>query len=144
MTHALPPYLTVDRGHLLVDGRDAVSLAAEHGTPLFVFSERRVAGNAGSFLLAARGGHPRASVFFASKACSNLHILRIIRGEGLGIDVNSGGELWKAFAAGFAPGEILFNGVAKSVDELQEAIGREIKSINVESVFELKRIAEVA
>jgi diaminopimelate decarboxylase len=144
MTHALPPHLTIDRGHLLVDGRDAVSLAEEHGSPLFVFSERRVAGNASSFLSAARGGHPRAAVFFASKACSNLHILQIIRGEGLGIEVNSGGELWKAFAAGFAPGQIVFNGVAKSVDELKEAIGRGIKSINVESAFELKRIAEVA
>jgi diaminopimelate decarboxylase len=144
MTHTLPSYLTIDRGHLLVDSQDAVSLVEEHGSPLFVFSERRVAGNASSFLLAARGGHPRAAVFFASKACSNLHILRIIREEGLGIEVNSGGELWKAFAAGFAPEQILFNGVAKSVDELREAIGRGIKSINVESAFELKRIAEVA
>ena len=142
--HALPPYLTSARGHLAIDGHDAASLTAEHGSPLFVFSERRVAGNASSFLLAARGGHPRASVFFASKACSNLHILRIMRQEGLGIEVNSGGELWKAFAAGFAPGEIVFNGVAKSVDELQEAIARGIKAINVESAFELKRIAEVA
>jgi diaminopimelate decarboxylase len=144
MTHALPSYLTIDRGHLRVDGQDAVSLVEEHGSPLFVFSERRVAGNASSFLLAARGGHPRVAVFFASKACSNLHILRIIRDEGLGIEVNSGGELWKAFAAGFAPEQVLFNGVAKSVEELREAIGRGIKSINVESAFELKRIAEVA
>jgi diaminopimelate decarboxylase len=144
MAHVLPPYLTVDDGHLLVDGHDAVSLAEEHGSPLFVFSERRVAGNAGAFVLAARGGHPRAAVYFASKACSNLHVLQVIRGEGLGIEVNSGGELWKAFAAGFAPEQILFNGVAKSADELREAIGRDIKAINVESAFELKRVAEVA
>jgi diaminopimelate decarboxylase len=144
MAHTLPSYLTIDHGHLLVDGRDGVSLTEEHGSPLFVFSERRVAGNASAFLLAARGGHPRASVFFASKACSNLHILQVIRDEGLNIEVNSGGELWKALAAGFAPDQILFNGVAKSVDELKEAIGRGIKSINVESAFELKRIAEVA
>ena len=56
MTHALPSYLTIDRGRLRVDGQDAVSLVEEHGSPLFVFSERRVAGNASSFLLAARGG----------------------------------------------------------------------------------------
>jgi D-ornithine/D-lysine decarboxylase len=144
MSHVLPPYLTIDRGHLMVDGHDAVALTEEHGSPLYVFSERRVAGNASAFLKAARDGHPRASVFFASKACSNLHVLRTIREEGLNIEVNSGGELWKAFAAGFAPEQIVFNGVAKSVEELEAAIGRGIKAINVESAFELKRIATVA
>lgn len=142
--HRLPPHLGIERGHLTIDGKDAVALAAGHGSPLFVFSERRLAANAGGFLQAARRGHPRAAVFFASKACSNLHVLRVIRGQGLGIEVNSGGELWKALAAGFAPQEIVFNGVAKTVAELSEAIGRDIKSINVDSAFELQRIAEVA
>lgn len=142
--HRLPSCLAVERGHLTIAGQDALALVAEHGSPLFVFSERRVAENAAGFLRAARGGHPRAAVYFASKACSNLHILRIIRGEGLGIEVNSGGELWKALTVGFAPGEIVFNGVAKSVEELSEAITRGIKAINVDSAFELQRIADVA
>jgi diaminopimelate decarboxylase len=142
--HRLPPHLGIADGHLTVDGHDVVALAAEHGSPLFVYSERRVADNAGGFLRAARGGHPRANVFFASKACSNLHVLRVIREEGLGVEVNSGGELWKALAAGFQPQGIVFNGVAKTVDELREAIGLGIKAINVESAFELQRIADVA
>lgn len=142
--HRLPPHLGVAGGHLTVDGHDVVALAAEHGSPLFVYSERRVADNAGGFLRAARGGHPRANVFFASKACSNLHVLRVILGEGLGVEVNSGGELWKALAAGFQPRNIVFNGVAKTVDELRAAIDHGIKAINVESAFELQRIADVA
>ncbi|HNB25383.1 MAG TPA: hypothetical protein PLR41_00350 [Alphaproteobacteria bacterium] len=142
--HHLPSHLGVERGHLTIEGRDTVALAAGHGSPLFVFSERRIAANAGGFLAAARQGHPRAAVFFASKACSNLHVLRVIRGQGLGIEVNSGGELWKALAAGFAPQQIVFNGVAKTMDELGEAIGRGIKCINVDSAFELQRIAAVA
>ena len=68
----------------------------------------------------------------------------MIRAQGLGIEVNSGGELWKALAAGFAPGEIVFNGVAKLVPELEQAIGHGIQAINVDSAFELSRIAEVA
>lgn len=142
--HRLPPHLGIVDGHLAIDGRDVVALAAEYGSPLFVYSGRRVADNAGGFLSAARRAHPRAHAFFASKACSNLHILRIIREEGLGVEVNSGGELWKALAAGFAPRNIVFNGVAKTVDELREAVGRGIKAINVETAFELQRIAEVA
>ncbi|HWA48859.1 MAG TPA: diaminopimelate decarboxylase [Dongiaceae bacterium] len=142
--HRLPPHLGVVDGHLAIDGQDVVALAAEHGSPLFVYSERRVTDNAGGFLRAARESHPRAQAFFASKACSNLHILRVIREEGLGVEVNSGGELWKALAAGFQPQDIVFNGVAKTVDELREAIGCGIKAINVESAFELQRIADVA
>jgi diaminopimelate decarboxylase len=142
--HRLPPHLGIERGHLTIDGRDTVALAAQHGSPLFVFSERRVAANAGSFLQAARSGHPRAGVFFASKACSNLHVLRVILAQGLGVEVNSGGELWKARLAGFAPQAIVFNGVAKTVAELSEAITAGIKAVNVDSAFELQRIVEVA
>lgn len=144
VTHPLPGHLASTGAHLAMDGHDLVDLAAEHGSPLFVFSGRRLAGNAAGFLQAARAGHKRARVFFASKACSNLHVLKVIRAEGLGIEVNSGGELWKALQAGFTPAEIVFNGVAKTVPELEQAIGHDIQSINVDSAFELARIAEVA
>jgi diaminopimelate decarboxylase len=130
--------------HLGTDGQDLVALARELGTPLFVFSERRLRGNAGGFLRAARAGHPRATVCYASKACSNLSVLRIIREEGLAIEVNSGGEIAKTLAAGFAPDQMVFNGVAKSQSELERAITLGIKAINVDSPFELSRIAGIA
>jgi diaminopimelate decarboxylase len=142
--HCLPPHLGLDNGRLTIDGMDAVDLAAEHGSPLFVYSERRVAANAAGFLSAARAQHARAAVFFASKACSNLHVLRLVMAEGLGLEVNSGGELWKALVAGCAPQDIVFNGVAKTAAELGEAISRGIKAINVDSAYELQRIAEIA
>ena len=142
--HALPPFLTAAGTNLALDGHDLTRMAAEHGSPLFVFSGRQLAGNAKAMLAAAQAGHPRARIFFASKACSNLHVLKIIRGQGLSIEVNSGGELWKAQAAGFKPAEIVFNGVAKSVAELELAIGLGIQAINVDSAFELSRIAEIA
>ena len=130
--------------HLGMDGQDVVALARELGTPLFVFSERRLRGNAGGFLRAARAGHARATVCYASKACSNLNVLGIIREEGLSIEVNSGGEIAKALAAGFAPAQMVFNGVAKSAPELERAIALGIKAINADSPFELARIAGVA
>lgn len=140
----LPTHLGRNGRHLTMDGIDLVDLAVARGTPLFAFSERRLRRNATGFLAAARSGHARAQVFFASKACSNLKVLKILRECGLAIEVNSGGELYKAELAGFQPSEIVFNGVAKSEVELGAAIERGIKSINVDSAFELQRIADVA
>lgn len=79
----LPSHLGCAGNHLTMDGHDLVALAREHGSPLFVFSEHRLDESAGGFLKAARQGHARASVFFASKACSNLHVLKVILGQGL-------------------------------------------------------------
>jgi len=131
-------------GHLTMDGVDLVALGERHGTPLFVFSERKLRANAGGFLRAARQGHPKAVICYASKACSNLHVLRLIHAEGLDVEINSGGELHKALVAGFSPQQMVFNGVAKSAPELGEAIDLGIRAINVDSPFELKRIAEIA
>ena len=140
----LLPHLGRIGNHLAMDGADLVKLAEIKGTPLFVFSERRLRDNASRFLAAARAGHPRAQVCYASKACSNVHLIRILRAEGLAIEVNSGGEIHKAQVAGFSPAEMIFNGVAKSAEELGLAIDLGIKAINVDSVFELRRIAELA
>ncbi len=142
--YALPPFLTADKAELALDGHNLARLAQDHGTPLFVFSGRRLTHNARAMLAAAKTGHARARVFFASKACSNLHIIKMFREEGLNIEVNSGGEMWKAFSAGYRPDEIVFNGVAKSVAEIEQAVSHGIQAINVDSAFELTRIAEVA
>jgi len=142
--HALPSFLTADGAELALDGHNLARLAGEHGTPLFVFSGRRLIHNAQAMRKAAKAGHGRARIFFASKACSNLHIIKLFREQGLNIEVNSGGELWKALSAGYRPDEIVFNGVAKSVAEIEQAVGHGIQAINVDSAFELTRIADVA
>jgi diaminopimelate decarboxylase len=131
-------------GHLVLEGHNLVALAEQHGTPLFVFSERRLRENAGGFLRAARAGHPKAVVCYASKAGSNRRVLQIIREEGLSVEVNSGGELHMVIEAGFTPDRIVFNGVAKSIDELKQAITLGIRAINVDSAYELRRIVAVA
>ncbi|MDY0883649.1 diaminopimelate decarboxylase family protein [Dongia soli] len=130
--------------HLTFDGHDLVALGQEHGTPLFVFSERQLRHNASSFLAGARAGHQRARVFYASKACSNRRVLEIFHEDGLDIEVNSGGELYKAQRAGYAPRQIVFNGVAKSASEIDHAIALDIQAINVDAVYELRRIGERA
>ena len=105
-------------GHLVLDGVDVVELARRVGTPFFVYSPRRIRWNVSSLVNAFTRRHLDTEVFFASKACSNLWFLDQVRRAGVNVEVNSGGELWKAERAGFAPRQIIFNGVAKTRDEI--------------------------
>lgn len=87
---------------------------------------------------------PKVKIHYALKANHNTHILKAVLKVGGGVDVVSGGELSLALKEGFKPGQIIFSGVGKSITEMDLAIGNEIKQINVESLPELKRVAERA
>ncbi|MBT6511430.1 MAG: hypothetical protein HOL02_13415, partial [Rhodospirillaceae bacterium] len=114
--------LTVECDHLLLDGADLTALAEEHGTPLFVYSERRIRENARGLLNAFKAHHEHAHVCYASKACANLTVLGIINEEGLDLEVNSDGELQKAREAGFPADRMVMNGVSKSRSEIAAAL----------------------
>lgn len=130
-------------GRLMINGVDAVELADTHGTPLFIFSEPRILDNAGKFRMAFRKRKLNIKICYASKANSNMRILQTILNSGLDIEVNSGGELFKALKIGFQPDQIVFNGVAKTIQELKEAISSGIFCINIDSLFELERVIQV-
>ncbi len=85
-----------------------------------------------------------AKVFYAVKANFNLGVLKTIREVGCGADVVSGGEILQAEKAGFLPQEIVFSGVGKTRAEIRLALEKEIYQINVESLEELQRIAEIS
>jgi diaminopimelate decarboxylase len=137
-------YREIKHGHLHLDGVSARHLVERYGTPLFVFSESRVKANVRELLERARRVHPRVKICYAAKANSLLAILRAVREAGADVEVNSGGELYKAQRAGFRPEQIVFNGVSKTIEELEEAIRAEIYAINVDSLAELEMIARVA
>ena len=86
----------------------------------------------------------RSHLHFAVKANSNPLILRHFAGLGMGADVVSAGEIRFALDAGFAPCDIIFSGVGKTVKEIKFAIECGIGQINVESPQELRRIAEIS
>jgi D-ornithine/D-lysine decarboxylase len=137
-------YLDVRAGHLAVDGIDAVRLAEEYGTPLYVFSERRIAENVRGLRHALEAVHPRVKLCYASKANSNMAVLDAVRRAGGDIEVNSGGELHKAKRVGFRPDQMVFNGVSKTDAEISEAIEYGIFSLNIDSLWELDQVARVA
>jgi diaminopimelate decarboxylase len=124
-----------------------VDLAAAAGrleTPFYVYSERRLRANVAALLDGFGDRHPATEIFFASKACSNLWFLHVVRDAGLSVEVNSGGELAKALRVGFSPGQIVFNGVAKTEAEIAAAVDAGVRAILADSLFELDRISLVA
>ena len=140
----VPGFLENRNGHLNLDGHDLVALAETRGTPLYVYSMQRIVQTARRLRQAFESRHPKVVVAYASKALSAIKILRQVKAEGLAIEVNSGGELFRAKMAGFTPSEIVFNGVSKSLEEVKAALSPPIKAINIDSLFELSRVIEVA
>lgn len=87
---------------------------------------------------------PEVKVFYAMKANSNLQVLKKLCEQQCQIDVVSGGEIQRATQAGFSPQQIIFSGVGKTKHEIREALDKRIYQINVESLAELVRIADLA
>jgi diaminopimelate decarboxylase len=140
----VPGYLDTRDGRLLMHGVDLVTLAQSRETPLYVYSATRILETARAMRRSFAAHHPRTRICYASKALSAIKVLRMLHAEGLGVEVNSAGELFRAKLSGFAADSIVSNGVSKSVDELRAALSPPIKAINVDSLFELSRIIEVA
>ena len=137
-------FLEVQNDHLHIDGVDAVELAREHGTPLFVYSESRICHNIDRLRKSASVIDCPLKICYAAKAMSTLGILRAVKDSGIDIEVNSGGELWKALKVGFTGEQIIFNGTSKEVWEIENAIEAGIYAIQVDSLFELSLIEETA
>lgn len=139
---SIPNYLEIVNGHLAIDGVDAVDLIAQYGSPLFVFSEPRIRRNIERLKNAGTSVDRPVRFFYASKANSNMAVLKTVRETGIDIEVNSGGELFKAMRAGFRPDQIIFNGTSKSNAELDEAVEAGIYAINVDSIYEIQLVED--
>jgi diaminopimelate decarboxylase len=133
----IPGYLEVRDGRLSINGVDAVKLVEEYNSPLFVFSEARIRANIDRLKHAAKVVDRPIKFCYASKANSNMAILRTVLEAGIDVEVNSGGELFKTLRAGFRPDQIIFNGTSKSNDEIDESVRAGIYAINVDSIYEI-------
>jgi diaminopimelate decarboxylase len=138
----IPGFLEVRNDHLSISGADAVELAHEQGSPLFVFSAPRIRANIARLQAAAKQVDRPIKFCYASKANSNMAVLRTVRDAGIDIEVNSGGELYKALRVGFRHDQIIFNGTSKTNEELDEAVRAGIYSINVDSIYEIELVED--
>ncbi|HEV2912537.1 MAG TPA: diaminopimelate decarboxylase [Pyrinomonadaceae bacterium] len=140
----IPGFLETRGGHLTINGVDALSLTEEHDTPLFVFSQPRIRSNIERLQRAAAGLKQPVRFFYASKANSNMAVLKTVLDSGIDAEVNSGGELFKALRAGFAPRQLIFNGTSKTRAEIDQATSAGIHAINVDSLYEIELVEESA
>jgi diaminopimelate decarboxylase len=141
LSHVWPMGSAVDeRGHLVLGGCDAVELAREFGTPAYVVVEADIRARARAFVEAYAARTDDFEVHFASKAFPCTAVLRILRDEGLAVDVASGGELAIALRAGFDPGRIHLHGNAKGRAELAEAVGAGVGHVVVDNDTDIERL----
>ncbi|USX24664.1 diaminopimelate decarboxylase [Oxalobacteraceae bacterium OTU3CINTB1] len=129
-------------GELHVEAVPARAIVAAHGSPVYAYSGQTFKDHCAAVRDAFSGIQPL--ICFSVKSCSNLGVLKLLVEHGCGLDVVSGGELYRALQAGAAPEKIVFAGVGKSRDELTYAIDAGVFLFNAESEGELARIGEVA
>ena len=134
-----------DAGHLAIAGVDAVSLAEEFGTPLYVMDEALIRRNMDTYVSAMESALPPGSMpFLASKALSCKEIYRIALDRGMGTDIVSGGELYTALAAGFPPARMCMHGSAKTMAEIRAGVEAGVGHFVVDNREELERISDAA
>ncbi|HOF04019.1 MAG TPA: diaminopimelate decarboxylase [Syntrophales bacterium] len=113
-------------------------IAAEVGTPLYIYSHRTLKNHFRVFD-DAFSEIPHLTCF-AAKANSNIAILKIFVRAGGGVDIVSGGELYRALCAGVDPGKVVYSGVGKKIEEIEYALETGILMFNIESFQELEVI----
>lgn len=125
-----------------VDGVDLQALAGHLPTPFHAYSASTIRDRITSLQRALHGLD--ALICFAVKANSSLAILNLMHEHGVGADIVSSGELWRALHAGIPPERIVFSGVGKSEQEIAEALAAKILRFNVESHEELLTLQRLA
>lgn len=125
-------------GRLSVGGCDITDLAAEFGTPLFVYDEAHLRARCAEALAAFGSG-----VAYASKAFLCIEMARLVHAEGLHLDVASGGELHTALRADIPAKAIVMHGNNKTTAELELALRHDVGRIVVDSFDEIDRLEQM-
>ncbi|HEV8365902.1 MAG TPA: diaminopimelate decarboxylase [Gemmatimonadaceae bacterium] len=129
-------------GALACEGVALKRIADDVGTPAYVYSLGSIRDQFRRLTQAISDAPHR--VHYSCKANGNLAILRTLHALGAGVDVVSGGELYRAGLAGFASSDIIFGGVGKTIRELEEAVAAGVLLVNAESEDEIRMLSDVA
>lgn len=135
-------HFNYQNGQLCAEEVPVVSLVADYGSPLYVYSRATLERHYSVFEKAL-SPHPH-QICYAVKANSNLAVLNILARLGAGFDIVSGGELARVLAAGGDPSRVIFSGVGKLNWEIEQALKAGIGCFNVESKPELERLNAIA
>lgn len=127
---------------LCCEGVPVADVADAVGTPVYIYSRAALERRFAEFERAFAGVDHL--VCYSVKANSNLAVLRTLARLGAGVDVVSGGEIYRALQAGVPPAKMVYSGVGKSRDEIRYALEQDILMFNVESLQELDTIDSIA
>jgi len=133
----------MDNNNLIFDGCDVSRLAAEYGTPLYVYSENAILKKFAELKDDFLNKYPNTRVAYAAKAFFPLAMAQLLNREGMCVDVVSGGELYTAIAGGIAPERIEFNGNNKLPAELEMAVEHGIGRVIVDNAGELALLDQI-
>jgi len=131
-------------GHVYIGGCDCVELVKEYGTPLYVFDELTLCSKCREFQTEFTKRYSDTLVIYASKAFLNRALALILKEEGLGLDVVSGGELSLAQSVEFPKDKVYFHGNNKTEGELKQALDWGIGRIVVDNLYELDLVHRLA
>jgi len=133
-----------NKGHLLIGGCDTVELAAEFGTPLYIFDEVGIRRRCAEFKQEFSQRYADTAVFYSAKAFINKALAQLFNEEGLGLDVVSAGEISIVRSAGFPMDRVYFPGNNKSAEELKLALEWGVGRIVVDNLQELETLGKLA
>ncbi len=128
---------------LTIGGCSVFTLAERFDTPLYVMDTALLKGQCQKYKRAFSSPQVDTEVIYASKAFLTIAMAKLIRDEGLSLDVVSGGELYTAITAGFPAGRIYFHGNNKTNDELLMALDYGVHRIIVDNEQELERLSRL-
>src|SRR5579862_1575740 len=135
-------FFNYKNGELYCEDVPASKIAAECGTPAYVYSKATFLHH---YRQVAKAFEPlKATVCYSIKTCGNVNICKFLVEAGCGMDVTSGGELFRALKAGCDPKNIIYAGVGKTDREIADAINAGIAAFNLESEAEIENIDRVA
>lgn len=129
-------------GELFCEQVPVTRIAAEAGTPTFIYSAATFKRHYERIAEAFAALDP--IICYSIKSCQNIHVVKMLAGLGAGMDVVSGGELYRAMQGGADPKKIVYAGVGKTDREINEAIDAGIGWFNIESEAELANLIAIA
>lgn len=135
-------FFNYKNGELYCEGVPAAKIAAEVGTACYVYSKATLLHHYRQVADSFKELNP--TVCYSIKSNGNINLCKVLAEAGCGFDVTSGGELFRALAAGGDPKKMIYAGVGKTDDEIREAIRVGIAAFNIESEAEIENIDRIA
>jgi diaminopimelate decarboxylase len=135
-------YFNYKNGKLFAENTDVERIAAEVGTPVYIYSKATFK----EHLQKIKEAYSEldTTICYSVKACSNINILKLMVEAGSGFDIVSGGELYRVLQAGGDPSKVVYAGVGKTDEEIIEALNAGIGYFNIESEAEIENLIRLA